>query len=68
MAENAWCAAVGPIAADHPEPLEALDPLGDGRGREADPAPELGEGDAGVELELGQDPAVRGVQNSILGV
>jgi hypothetical protein len=53
---------VGVVAADHAVALEAAQPLGDGRRREPDAAPELREGDPGVGLELGQKSPVRGVQ------
>ena len=50
------------VAADRTGAFEALDPVCDRRGREADPAPELGECEAAVCLELGEDAEVQSVE------
>ena len=46
------------VARDHAEPLQTLHPLPDGRRGEVDPASELGDRDASVQLQLADDPSV----------
>ena len=53
---------LGPVAGDHPGPLETLNPLGDGRGRQIHPPAELGERDAAVGRQLADDLTVSSVQ------
>ena len=52
----------GVVAHDDPFALQTADPLGAGRGRQADLFPELGEGDTSVRLQDPQDVAVDLVQ------
>ena len=49
---------LGPVAGDDTYSFETLDALGDRWRRQADAAPELGEGDAAVGRQLTEDLAV----------
>jgi len=57
---------LGTIAADDFDGFQAAETLGCGRGREADTAAELGDGEAGVGGELADELAIDGVDSGVI--